>query len=112
MKTVLARPLFWLLASVAFAASAQSSGTVQAGAEQRANRELRGVIAAQVSARREEVRREEAMAGRRLTAEERAELRAQLRRQWSSQGETAQTAQSQAAERSVTGSAMPRVRRN
>ena len=105
MKTVLARLLFWLLASAAFAASAQSS-------EQRANQELRGVIAAQVSARREEVRREEAMAGRRLTAEERAELRAQLRRQWSSQGETAQTAQSQPAERSVPGSATPRVQRN
>jgi hypothetical protein len=111
MKTVLARPLFWLLASVAFAASAQSSAPLRPNAE-RATPDLRDVIAAQVSARREEVRREEAMAGRRLTAEERAELRAQLRRQWSSQGETAQTAQSQAAERSVTGSAMPRVRRN
>ena len=115
MKSALALSLFWLLAGVGSAASAQSSGGVRIAGEPPAK------IAAPVAARREEVRREEAFAGRRLTAEERAELREQLRRQWAAQVEISQTAQathaaqpaeSQPAERIVPGPASARSQRH
>jgi hypothetical protein len=44
--------------------------------------EVRQAVEAHRSAQREEVRREEAAAGRRLTAAELAELRSQVRQQW------------------------------
>lgn len=106
MKSALALPLLWLLASVGFAASAEPPGLVRVG------NELRGAVQAHLAERREEVRREEAFAGRRLTAEERAELREQLRSQWVAQGETAQTAESQPAERVVPGSSMVGTQRH
>lgn len=110
MKSALALPLLWLLAGTGFAASAQPSGPVRVGNEPR--NELRGAIEAHLATRREEVRSEQAFAGRRLAAEERAELREQLRRQWASHGETARTAQSQQAERIVPGSALAPTRRH
>lgn len=110
MNCLPVRPLIWLLAGIGFAASAQPSGFIRVGGEQR--HELRVALEAHRAARREEVRREEAMAGRRLTAEERAELREQLRRQWAAHGETAQTAESLPAERTVPGLPPPRIQRH
>lgn len=44
--------------------------------------DLRDAVEAHRASQREEVRREETSAGRRLTAAELAELRAQVRQQW------------------------------
>ena len=110
MKRLLVRPLFLLLAGIGVAASAQHPGLIQVSGDQR--NDLRVAVEAHRAARREEVRREEAMAGRRLTAEERAQLREQLRRQWAAHGETAQTAESQPAERTVPGVSLPRIQRH
>lgn len=65
--------------------------------------ELRDAVAAHRAAQREEVRREEAIAGRRLTAAELFELREQVRGQWTppSAGPTIHSAESQPAERIV-----------
>ncbi len=112
MKCLFPRPVFWLLAAIGLAASAEPSGFTRAGSEQRT--EVRLAVEAHRAARREEVRREEAMAGRRLTAEERAELREQLRRQWAAHGEmaqTEQTAQSRPPEHIAPGSAPPGIQR-
>ena len=51
--------------------------------------EVRDAVEAHRAAKREEVRREEAAAGRRLTAAELAELRQQVRQQWTPRQELA-----------------------
>ncbi len=105
MKKPLSSFLLLLLAAIGFAASAQPPGFLRGNDVQ--GKEMRVSIEVHRVARRGEVRREEALAGRRLTAEERAELREQLRRQWAAQGETAQTAQSQPVQRLMPSSALP-----
>jgi len=64
--------------------------------------EVREAVAAHRAAQRDEIRREEAAAGRRLTAAELFELRQQVRGQWTPPGTPARTmnsAESQPAER-------------
>jgi len=63
--------------------------------------EVRDAVAAHRAAQREEVRREEAVAGRRLTAAELYELRQQVRGQWTppATGALVNSAESQPAER-------------
>ncbi|WP_198087565.1 hypothetical protein [Variovorax sp. E3] len=63
--------------------------------------EVRDAVAAHRAAQREEVRREEAAAGRRLTAAELFELRQQVRGQWTppAAGALLNSAESQPAER-------------
>lgn len=65
--------------------------------------EVRDAVAAHRAAQREEVQREEAAAGRRLTAAELFELRQQVRGQWTppSTGPLGHSAESQPAERIV-----------
>ena len=64
--------------------------------------EVREAVAAHRAAQRDEIRREEAVAGRRLTAAELFELRQQVRRQWTPPGaptSVLNSAESQPAER-------------
>ncbi|MGJ7526556.1 hypothetical protein [Variovorax sp. GB1P17] len=63
--------------------------------------EVRDAVAAHRAAQREEIRREEAAAGRRLTAAELFELRQQVRGQWTppAVGVSLNSAESQPAER-------------
>ena len=85
MKSILlALPL--ILAGAAFTVGpawagppAASLGSAQASEQHR--NDLRDAVEAHRAARREEVRREEAAMGRRLTPAELAELRAQVRQQ-------------------------------
>lgn len=111
MKCLFARPLFWLLAGIGFAAFADPSGLVRVGGER--GSELRVAVEAHRAARRADVQHEDVLAGRRLTAQERAELRLQLRRQWAAAPrETAQTVQSQSVERLAPVSALPGTQRH
>jgi hypothetical protein len=73
--------------------------------------EVRNAVAAHRAAQREEIRREEAVAGRRLTAAELFELRQQVRGQWTPPGMGAllNSAESQPAER-VAPAPMPAAR--
>ena len=72
--------------------------------------EVRDAVAAHRAAQREEIRREEAAAGRRLTAAELFELRQQVRGQWMSpRGARANSAESQPAER-IAPAPMPAAR--
>jgi hypothetical protein len=61
--------------------------------------ELRVAVDEHRAANREEVRREEAAAGRHLTPAELAELRAQVRQQWMPRSQIVQSAESLAAGR-------------
>lgn len=116
MKCLFARPVFWLLAGIGLAVSAEPARVERPGSDQRPD--VRAAVETHRASRLEEVRREEVMADRRLTAEQRAELREQLRRQWAAHGETAQTAQAahtaepQPAERIAPGSVLPRIQRD
>lgn len=68
--------------------------------------QLRDAVDAHRASRRDEIRREEAAAGRRLTAAELAELRAQVRGQWPHLSEVVvDSAESQPAERIAPASA-------
>lgn len=69
-----------LLASLCIPVAAAQSGWMQLS-DQRRN-ELRDAVETHRASQREEVRREETQAGRRLTAAELAELREQVRQQW------------------------------
>jgi hypothetical protein len=93
-------------------AAAEPWGFVRVG-DQRRN-ELRDSVEAHRAAKREEVRRQEAAAGRRLTPAELAELRQQVRQQWvprpdhpapELRTELIHSAESQPAERLVPGPA-------
>jgi hypothetical protein len=68
--------------------------------DQRRN-DLRDAVEAHRAAKREEVRREEAAMGRRLTPAELAELRAQVRQQWTPRQDLVRSSESQPAERIV-----------
>ncbi|HJS05451.1 MAG TPA: hypothetical protein VJ832_18385 [Variovorax sp.] len=93
------------------AAAEPSWGFVRVG-DQRRN-EVRDAVDAHRAAKREEVRRHEAAAGRRLTPAELAELRQQVRQQWVPRAdpgpelrtELIHSAESQPAERLVPGPA-------
>lgn len=63
--------------------------------------EMRAAVNAHRASQREEVRREEAAAGRRLTAAELAQLREQVRQQWATRTEAIRFAESQPVERMV-----------
>ncbi|MFT4267867.1 MAG: hypothetical protein QM586_11720 [Xenophilus sp.] len=65
------------------------AGAQGLGAGEPSRTELRHAVAEQG----EQIRADEAMAGRRLTPAERAELRAQLRREWAARNEATQTAE-------------------
>ncbi len=110
MNNLLARSSMLLIAGFASIAWAQPLGPSHGREVQR--NEGRASIQMHRQARRQEVRREEALAGPRLTAEERAELREQLRREWAGHGETAQTAQTTPAYRSAPGWMPPRTQRH
>ncbi|MDM0072976.1 hypothetical protein QTH90_01185 [Variovorax sp. J2P1-59] len=89
-----------LLAGSCLPALAGSPGFVMVGDQRRT--ELRGAVEAHRAATRDEVRREEAAAGRRLTPAELAELRQQVRQQWSPRHDVLQSsAEPQAAERAM-----------
>lgn len=70
-----------VLALSACSASWAVPGFMQVGGATR--HEVRRAVEAHRSAQREEMQREEAAAGRRLTPAELAELRSQVRQQWS-----------------------------
>jgi len=74
--------------------------------------EVREAVAAHRAAQRDEIRREEAAAGRRLTAAELHELRQQVRAQWLPPGTPApmHSAESQSAERIAPESPMSAAR--
>ncbi|RYF62433.1 MAG: hypothetical protein EOO22_27690 [Comamonadaceae bacterium] len=61
--------------------------------------ELRDAVAAHRMSGREQIRHDEAVAGRRLTPAERAELREQLRQQWLASTAVPPSAETQPAER-------------
>jgi hypothetical protein len=71
-------------------------------ARQQRRSELRTAVDAHRASQREEVRREEATAGRRLTAAELAELRDQVRQQWAARTELIRSVESQPVERMVS----------
>mgnify|MGYP007061714843 FL=1 len=71
--------------------------------------DLRAAVAAHRAAQRDEMRRGEAIAGRRLTPAELYELRQQVRGQWSTPGISAHSAESQPAER-IVPAPMPAAR--
>jgi hypothetical protein len=94
-----------LLLCCSFTAQAEPGGFIRVG-DQRRNEvrsEVREAVEAHRAAKREEVRRVEAAAGRRLTPAELAELRQQVRQQWVPRQESRQelihSAESQPAER-------------
>lgn len=64
--------------------------------------DLRGAVDEHRASQREEVRREEAVAGRRLTAAELAQLREQVRQQWAAQNKAVRSAELQPVERIVS----------
>lgn len=81
------------IVSISLPALAESAGVTT---------EVRSTVEAHRAAKREEVRREEAVMGRRLTPAELAELREQVRQQWiPRKQEIAKSAESQPAERMV-----------
>ncbi|RYE41295.1 MAG: hypothetical protein EOP21_08890 [Hyphomicrobiales bacterium] len=81
MKSLIAaRSLPPMLAVCLCTASAAATGFLPVGGVTR--NEVRRAVDAHRSAQREEVQREEAAAGRRLTPAELAELRSQVRQQW------------------------------
>jgi hypothetical protein len=86
-----------LLSCVSGPAAAEPWGFLRVG-DSRSN-EMRDAVEAHRAAKREEVRRQEAAAGRRLTAAELAELRQQVRQQWTPRQEVVHSAESQPAER-------------
>ncbi len=100
MKNVTRLPICLLIVGTCLPVwSINGDALAQAGEPRRSR--LREAVEAHRASQREEVRREEAAAGRRLTAEERAELREQLRQQWLARPGVTHTAESQPAERIV-----------
>jgi hypothetical protein len=89
----------FLSAPFCLSAWAGPSGIVPVN-DQRRN-DLRAAVEAHRAAMRAETQRGEAIAGRRLTPAELAELRQQVRQQWAPQQQVARSAESQPAERIV-----------
>ena len=82
-----------------------ATGFVQVGGATR--HEVRQAVQAHRAAQREEVQREEASAGRRLTPAELAELRSQVRQQWSPRYDAPHVNTSPAAEASQPAEPQP-----
>ena len=95
--TVCALPV--LLASLCVPVAAAQGSWMQMS-DQRRN-ELRDSIEAHRASHREEVRREETQAGRRLTPAELAELREQVRQQWVPRSDVVHSADSTGPEARV-----------
>lgn len=93
--------LSWVLVFACGPSRAVSGDFFRVGEVRRS--EVRDAVAAHRAAQREEVQREEAAAGRRLTAAELFELRQQVRGQWTppAAGALINSAESQPAERIV-----------
>lgn len=90
------RPLFpFILALGAALPVAASAEFLKVGGPRRD--EVRAAVAAHRAEQREEIQHDEAVAGRRLTPAERAQLREQVRSQWSARPDATQTADSAAA---------------
>jgi hypothetical protein len=102
-------PVRSLLAVLVFSACSVSwaaTGLVQVGGATR--HEVRQAVQAHRAAQREELQREEASAGRRLTPAELAELRSQVRQQWSPRYDAPHVSMpSPAAEASQTAEPQP-----
>lgn len=91
-----ARPMFsFVLALGAALPMAASAELLKIGGPRRD--EVRAAVAAHRAEQREEIRQDEAVAGRRLTPAERAQLREQVRSQWPARTDATQTAESAAA---------------
>ena len=108
-----------LLLCCSLSAQAEPWGFIRVGDQRRSEvrNEVREAVEAHRAAKREEVRRVEAAAGRRLTPAELAELRQQVRQQWvprqESRQELIQSAESQPAERMMPpGSSLLAAPRN
>jgi hypothetical protein len=86
-----------LLSCLSVPSAAEPWGFLRVGDPRRD--EVRDAVEAHRAAKREEVRRQEAAAGRRLTAAELAELRQQVRQQWTPRQDVVHSAESQPAER-------------
>ncbi|RZL89337.1 MAG: hypothetical protein EOP82_20005 [Variovorax sp.] len=98
MKSTL--PLLLVLAALGLPAAASPWAFIQVNDPRR--NDVRNAVEAHRAATREEVRREEAAAGRRLTPAELAELRQQVRQQWAPRQDVIiQSAESQPAERAM-----------
>jgi hypothetical protein len=89
-----------LLASLCLSAWADSADPASRNGPRRS--ELRVAVEQHRAAQREEVRREEAAAGRHLTPAELAELREQVRQQWMPRSQIIRSAESPAAGRIMT----------
>lgn len=100
-----------LLACTCCPAWAVAGGDFLRVGESRRN-DVRQAVAAHRAAQRDEIRREEAAAGRRLTAAELHELRQQVRGQWTPPGTPApmNSAESQPAERIAPAPPVPAAR--
>ena len=94
------RTLPLLAALLCLSAMAAPDGLIPVNVPRR--NDLRGAVETHRASQREEVRREEAVAGRRLTAAELAQLREQVRQQWAAQTEAIRSAELQPVERIVS----------
>lgn len=91
-----ARPLFsFVLALGSALPLAASAEFLKVGGPPRD--EVRAAVAAHRAEQRDEIRHDEAIAGRRLTPAERAQLREQVRSQWPARPDATQTADSAGA---------------
>lgn len=107
MKFILPSSTVALLLCASLPAPAEPWGFIRVSDQRRS--EMRDAVEAHRAAKREEVMRQEAAAGRRLTPAELAELRQQVRQQWvprpeprpELRPELIQSAESQPAERLV-----------
>ncbi|MDA7417471.1 hypothetical protein PGB34_13960 [Xenophilus arseniciresistens] len=77
------------MSALTVSAGAQAAGQQGVAYRQAPTREqVREAVMAHRAAEHEQIQRDEAMAGRRLTAAERSELRAQLRHEWAQRAAT------------------------
>jgi hypothetical protein len=114
MKFILPSSTVAMLLCASLPASAEPWGFVRVSDQQR--NEMRNAVEAHRASKREEVMREEAAAGRRLTPAELAELRQQVRQQWvprpeprpELRPELIHSAESQPAERLVPATPLPK----
>lgn len=88
------RPLFSLILALGAALPLAASAEFMKVGPRRD--EVRAAVAAHRAEQREEIRHDEAVAGRRLTPAERAQLREQVRSQWPTRPDATQTADSAA----------------
>jgi len=90
------RPLFSLVLALGAALPLAASAEFLKASGPRRD-EVRAAVDAHRAEQRDEIRHDEAVAGRRLTPAERAQLREQVRSQWPARPDVTQTAESAAA---------------